>query len=183
MSDEAAAGLAQAAIDAGIAPDPRSSNGDPLAGSFEARIQQRRVEREQRTTELFEPPGFEDLFRVEMQVLGYRRLADLALKHQRQRDDAMRSLYLAADQVLAATVAFHLVKDDGTLDVIEDASWLTIARRMYPELDGTTRPRVALIRLLDGAGVLALNNQWYDWNTNGNTQVDRELSAVFPVTG
>lgn len=172
----------QEALD-GVEPVVRSNGSDPLAGSFEARMQQRRVEREQRTTELFEPPGFEDLFRVEMQVLGYRQLADLSLKHQRQRDDAMRSLYLAADQVLAATVAFHLVKDDGSLDVIDDASWLAIARRMYPELDQMTRPRVALIRLLEAAGVLALNNEWYDWNTRGNTQVDRELGLDFTVTG
>ena len=107
-------------------------------------------------------------------MLGYRQLADLSLKHQRQRDDAMRSLYLAADQVLTATVAFHLVKDDGSLDVIDDASWSAIARKMYPELDRTTRPRVALIRLLDAPGVLALNNEWYDWNTHQHT-VDREL--------
>ena len=92
----------------GVEPRARSNGDDPLAGSFEARMHQRRVEREQRTTEMFDPPGFEDLFRVEMRVLGYRALADLSLKHQRQRDDAMRSLYLAADQVLAATVAFHL---------------------------------------------------------------------------
>ncbi len=116
----------------------RSNGDDPLAGSFEARMRLRRTEREQRTTEMFEPPGFEDLFRVEMQVLGYRQLADLSLKHQRQRDDAMRSLYLAADQVLAATVAFHLIQDDGTLDEIEDASWSAIARKMYPS-EGTTR--------------------------------------------
>ena len=60
---------------------------------------------------------------------------------------------------------------------------MAIARRMYPELDGTTRPRVALIRLLEAAGVLALNNEWYDWNTRGNTQVDRELGLDFSVTG
>lgn len=176
MSDDEVAG----GVDVAARSNGRS---DPLAGSFEARIQQRRQERESRTTEFFEPPGFEDMFRVEMQVLGYRHLADLALKHQRTRDEAMRALYLAAEQVLAATVAFHLVQDDGSLDLIEDASWLAIARKMYPEMDGMTRPRVAIIRLLDATGVLALNNAWFEWNTNGNSQVDRELSADFPVTG
>lgn len=167
----------------GLEPVARSNGRDPLAGSFEARIQQRRQERESRTTEMFEPPGFEDLFRVEMQVLGYRQLADLSLKHQRHRDEAMRALYLAADQVLAATVGFHLVGADGSLDPIEDeVSWLLIARKMYPELDGTTRPRVALIRLLDATGVLSLNNQWFEWNTNGNAQVDRELTGDFSGT-
>jgi hypothetical protein len=159
------------------------NGGDPAPGSFEARMQERRRQREARSTETFDPPGFEDLFKVEMQVLGYKRIADIALSHQRQRDDALRSLYIACDQVVAATVAFHLVMDDGSLDEITDGSWLSIAQRMYPELDATTRPRVALIRLLEGAGVLALNNEWYAWNTRGNVDVDRELSLDFSVTG
>ena len=159
------------------------NGGDPAPGSFEARMQERRRQRETRTTEMFEPPGFEDLFRVEMQVVGYKRLADIALRHQRQRDDGLRSLYIAADQIIAATVAFHLVKDDGSLDEIDDGSWLGIAQRMYPELDATTRPRVAVIRLLEGPGVLELNNDWYAWNTRGNVDVERELGLDFSETG
>jgi DNA-binding PucR family transcriptional regulator len=146
-------------------------------------MQQRRRERELRTSEMFDPLGFEGLFKVEMQVLGYRRMADIALHHQRQRDDALRQLYIAADQVIAATVAFHMVDDDGALDPIDDASWLSIAQRMYPELDEATRPRVALIRLLEAPAVLALNNEWYAWNTRGNAEVERELGADLSGTG
>ena len=69
-------------------------------GSFEARMQERRRQREQRSTELFTPPGFEDLFRVELRVVGYRRLADISLRHQRQADEGMQALYIAADQLL-----------------------------------------------------------------------------------
>jgi hypothetical protein len=54
---------------------------------------------------------------------------------------------------------------------------------MYPELDENTRPRVALIRLLEGPGVLELNNDWYAWNTRGNVDVERELSLDFSGTG
>jgi hypothetical protein len=166
-----------------LGPASVNGQGEPIPGSFEARMQERRRQREERTTEMFGPPGFEDLFRVEMQVVGYKRMADIALRHQRQRDDGLRSLYIAADQVLTATVAFHLVKDDGTLDEIEHASWVAIAQRMYPELDENTRPRVALIRLLEGPGVLELNNDWYAWNTRGNVDVERELSLDFSGTG
>lgn len=172
-----------AAVGRGVTHTHAVPNGNaPAPGSFEARMQERRTQREQRTTEVFDPPGFGDLFKVEMQVVGYKRLADIALSHQRQRDDSIRSLYIAADQVIAATVGFQLVQEDGSLDPIEDASWLAIARRMYPELDEGTRPRVALIRLLEGAGVLTLNNDWYAWNTGGNLTVDRELGLDFSET-
>lgn len=147
--------------------------------SFEDRMRARRVQREQRTTETFDVPGFEDLFRVEMQAIGYKRLADLALHHQRVRDEALRSLYIAADQVLAATVGFHRVKDDGGFTDATGDTWLTLARTFDDTIDGTVRPRAALIRLLEGQAVLALNNDWYEWNTRGNQEVDRDLSADF----
>jgi hypothetical protein len=156
-----------------------------LDASFDARMQQRRVQREQRTTETFDVPGFEDLFRVEMQVVGYKRLSEIALSHQRQRDDGLRALYIAADQVLTATVAFHKLRDDGSgeTDEAEGATWLAMAHAFDPTLGPSTRPRVALIRLLEGAGVLALNNDWFEWNTRGNGQVDKELGLDFSVTG
>ena len=152
-------------------------------GSFEARMQERRRQREQRSTELFTPPGFEDLFRVELRVVGYRRLADISLRHQRQADEGMQALYIAADQLLEATVAFHMLTDDGRLEPIEDGTWVTVARAFDPNLDQTTRPRVALIRLLgDGMGVIRLHADWNEWNTSGNAKVDRELAEDFPET-
>jgi hypothetical protein len=156
---------------------------EALAGSFEARMQERRREREERTTELFEPPGFEDLFRVELQALGFKALSDIVMSHKRQRDESLQNLYINADIVLAATVGFYRVMPDESLDAIEDASWVRIARIPYPELDEMTRPRVALIRLLEGQGVATLANDWNEWNTRGNAQIDRDLRRDFSVTG
>jgi hypothetical protein len=156
---------------------------DAAPGSFEARMRDRRRQRESRTTELFEPPGFEDLFRVEMQVVAFKPLSDIVMTHQRQRDESLRNLYINADIILKATVGFHLVQPDGSLDRIDDADWVSIAQVPYPELDDDTRPRVALIRLLDGQGIATLAAQWNDWNTHGNAQVDGELRRDFSVTG
>jgi hypothetical protein len=152
-------------------------------GSFETRMQERRRQRERRTTELFEPPGFEDLFRVEMQTVSYKKLADIALRHQRQRDEALQALYIAADQVLTATVGFRKVGPDGELQELDEPlTWGDLARAFDPTIDATVRPRAALIRLLEGAGVVELNGDWYTWNTRGNAQVDRELQEDFPET-
>jgi hypothetical protein len=158
-------------------------NGKPLPGSFEARMQERRVQREQRTTELFDVPGFEDLFRVEMQVVGFKPQADIALRYQRQRDDGMRLLAIAAETVCEATVGFHMVRDDGTtVEADGDPGWVDMARAYDPTLAVDTIERVALIRLLEGQGVLALNAQWSEWNMRGNQQVEKDLSADFPTT-
>ena len=147
--------------------------------SFEDRMRARRLQREQRSTETFDVPGFEDLFKVEMQVIGYKRLADVALRHNRVRDEALRTLYIAADQILMATVGFHRVKDDGGFVEAEGDTWLALARTFDNTIDSTVRPRPALIRLLEGSGVIALNNDWYEWNTRGNQDVDKELMGDF----
>jgi len=161
---------------------PEISQEFALDTSFESRLQERRKQRESRTTETFDTPGFEDLFKVEMQAIGYKRLADLTNRHARVRDESLRTLYIAADQVLAATVAFHKVMPDGTLELAEGATWMALAKAFDPTLDGTVRPRAALIRMLDGTGVLELCNDWYVWNTRGNAQVDKELGADFQET-
>lgn len=150
--------------------------------SFEARMQKRRVQREQRTTEIFEVPGFEDLFKVEMQVVGYKRLADIALANQRQRDDALKTLAIAAEQIIAATAGFYKIQDDGSLARAEGATWQMFARAFDPSLDQTVKPRVALVRLLEGQGVLTLHSEWYIWNGRGSEEVDEELVKDFPVT-
>jgi hypothetical protein len=150
-------------------------------GAFEARMQEVRRQREQRTTEVFEVPGFESIIKVELRVLGYKKTTDVAIQHVRQRDDSLRALYTAADQLLAATVAFHKIQADGSLEAAEGLSWLQLAQAYDPSINATVRPRTALIRLLDdGKGVNELHGAWYSWNTRGNEKVDGELEQDFP---
>ena len=152
-------------------------------GSFETRMQEVRQQREQRTTEKFEVPGFEGLFEVEMQVLGVKRMNDIAFKHARVRDDSLRALYIEADQVLAATVAFHKIQPDGDTAVADGMTWMDAARAYDPSLSATVSPRGAVIRLLDdGKGLGELHGSWYSWNTRGNDSVDKELGRDFLET-
>jgi hypothetical protein len=151
--------------------------------ALEARLQARRRERESRTTEMFEVPGHEDIFKVEMQVLGFRRTTDIELAQVRVKRDADRVLYTCADQVLAATVGFWLIEPDGSLAKADGIGWVDIARAEFPEMDATVRPRTALIRLLnDGNGVKLLHAEWNAWNQGGNVEVDEALVGDFPVT-
>jgi len=62
-------------------------------------------------------------------------------------------------------------------------TWMDAARAYDPTLDGTIKPRVALIRLMDdGKGLGELHGEWYSWNTRGNEEVDEGLSADFLET-
>jgi hypothetical protein len=152
-------------------------------GSFEERMQEIRRQREQRTTELFEVPGFEGVFEVEMQVLGVKRMNDIAFKHTRVRDDSLRALYIQADQVMAATVGFCKVQPDGERAKAEDLTWMALARAYDPNLSTTVSPRAALVRLTDdGKGLGELHGSWYSWNTRGNEAVDKDLGRDFQVT-
>ena len=150
--------------------------------SFEARMQERRRQRERRTTEIFDVPGFEELFKVELRAVGYKQLANITTKHQRERDEAMRILYNASDAILVATVAFHKIMSDESLREAKGGTWATMARAFDPTLDNTVRPRAALIRLLEGQGVIELYNDWYAWNGRGNQAVEKELTGDFPGT-
>jgi len=138
-------------------------------------MQEKRKERESRTTAVFEPPGYEDVFRVEMQVIGYSELSEMALAHERQRHVPTRNLYVAA-------VLEHAPEADGGSQNDVGGDWVSIARLQYPELPVDSRARVALIRLLEGQGVTTLANDWNEWNTHGNGAIEQEVRRDFSQT-
>lgn len=171
--------FAEVMAEASVAPG-QGNGGGALPGSFEARLQEVRRQREQRTTELFEPPGFEDLFRVEMRVVSFKVLSDIVISHRRQHDESLQVLYINADIVLAATVGFRMLGDDGELlEPERPTTWVDLARAFDPTLGADVRPRVALIRMLEGQGVATLANEWNEWNTRGNGRVERDLERDF----
>lgn len=152
----------------------------PVAGSLEARVAERRKQLEQRTTELFDVPGFEDVFQVELQMVGWKRLRQIAAQHERVHEESQKELRTAADQLLAATVGFHaIVDEDGNTQSAEGVSWKGLAQAYDSKLDETTRGRVALLRLLGETQTVFLWNDWQTWMKTGSGKVERELEKDF----
>ena len=168
----------------GLAAEAVYHNGQPLPGSFEARMQERRVRREQRTTELFDVPGFQDLFRVEMQVARLQaderhRATPPASPRRRHarcwrsppRPSSTRPSAFTWSATTAPPRRPRATPPGSTWPAPDD-----------PTLGLDTHERVAIIRLLEGQGVLGLNDAWSEWNTHGNEEVDKELAADFSTT-
>lgn len=171
--------------DARAVEDPSLSL--PRSGSLEARVALRRQTLEERYTEQFDVPGFEDLFRVELAPLSFKQLSKIAEKHQRVMNDEQRNLRTGADQLIAATRGFYaIVNDEGDVEVDESASWQSlyigylkaIGTPITDQVRMNTSPRAALIGLLGPTATMILAGQFFQWATSGKAaaEVESELA-------
>jgi hypothetical protein len=152
----------------------------PVPGSLEARVAERREKLEQQTTELFDVPGFEDIFQVELRVVGGKRQHAILTEHERVHDEYQKLIRSGADMLLAATVAFHAVVDaEGNTQPAEGATWKALARAAHPDLPDTVKGRVALLRLLGENGVFDLVAAWRTWMKTRGQKINRELEKDF----
>lgn len=155
---------------------------DPLLGSLEHRVAERRKHIEKRTSESFDVPGFEDVFRVELRVIGPKQQHAIAQKHE-HCDEYQQILRTAADLLVVATVGFYAVDGDGQVQPAEDASWKRFAKAFDPMLDQATleRPgggRVAIVRLLGEEATLVLAGKYKQWVGSRGAKVDKELQDL-----
>ena len=152
--------------------------------SLEARMRARRNEVEGLTSQKFPLPRYEEVASVELRYLGFERQRNLYERSKRQRSIAIRELYTAADQLLAATVGFyemHGAEDDEGTSV--DYTWVTLARAVLgDQLRDDATPRQALLALISPEGVPALWNDWQEWMGGQRPDVDREVASDFPTT-
>lgn len=147
-----------------------------MQGSLEDRIARRREQLSRQTTELFDVPGFEGIFKAELRAVGWKKLNTTANAHQRVHDDSEQKARIAADQIIAATVAIHSVVDDeGNTRVAEGFTWRDAARAADKKIGPEIKMRPALIHLLGATRVVFLHAEWGEWLRSGNKQVDEEL--------
>lgn len=152
----------------------------PTPGSLEQRVAERREKLEQKTTELFDVPGYEGVFQVELRLLGGKRQFGIVEALERVHDDYRKALSAATDMILASTVGIHaIVDDEGTTALAEGMTWLRLAQAADKKLGPEVKSRAALIRLLGENGVLDLAGEWRMWMRNRGTKVDRDLERDF----
>ena len=151
-----------------------------LTGSLEARIAARREALEKRTTELFDVPGYEGIVKVEMRLVGGKRLHQIGQAHERLHDEYKKLLRTAEDIILAATVAFHNVDANGEPQFAEGITWKRLAKAANRHLDEAHLEargggRVALEGLIGEAGVISLLGEWNQWTRTRGEGLAREL--------
>lgn len=151
-------------------------------GSLEARVAERRRKLEQVTTELFDVPGFEGVFKVELQMLGGKRQFAIFKASEHVHDEYRQSVNIACDTILAATVAFHAVvnEESGETALAEDVTWRKLAMVYDKTLEEATLlkrggGRIALSRLVSEADVIELVGEWKKWMQTRGQKVERDL--------
>lgn len=174
------------------APEPANPGesadvGDPSVpasgDSLEARMARQRDVLEGARTERFPIPGYESVVEVELRMLGYRRSRKIGEKHERVRDTAVRDLYIAADSLLEATVAFYEVHGDEPDDTPTDGiTWVKLARAAVSSLPENATPRQAILALLGDERLPYLADDWAKWMRSERGEVDEEQAAGFTTT-
>ncbi len=156
-----------------------------VPGSLHARMRARAKELEAQRTEIFPVPGYAQVLAVELRPLDWDTISKraAALEKVTARDPALGALYFAADQLVAATVGFYEVLEDGRRNPI-DTSWVGLAngvRDQFPE-DGT--PRMAILALFSEptSKLIMFVEQFQAWANGERNVITEELARDFEMT-
>lgn len=150
-------------------------------GSLAARMQERASELETTVSAIFPIPTWEEVLAVELRLVGWERLRRIASKHDRVRVDAIKELYVAADQILEGTTGFFEVNGVQRRR-IEDASWQSLAKLTGKKLPEDLTPRKAMIALMGDTNIAIMWADWQQWMTTRRPEVDEEVAQDFGTT-
>jgi hypothetical protein len=151
-------------------------------GSLRDRMKRRTDEMERQRTERFPVPGYTGVLEVEMRTLSWESNRTIMDRHARLRDPGLRDVYVAADTIIAATVGFWETDDAGHRSAVE-TSWLDLGRGVIDRFPEHGTPRQAILGLIKPTSrVIALWNEWGDWNLAERTTIGEELAEDFETT-
>jgi hypothetical protein len=156
-----------------------TTNGRP-PGSLAERMAHRAGELEQTVSAIFPIPTWEEVLAVELRLVGWESLRRVAQKHERQRVDAIKELYVAADQILVATEGFFEIAESQRTRI--ESTWQELARLTGRKLPEDLTPRRALISLVGDTNVAILWADWQQWMTTRRPDVDEEVGKDFGTT-
>ena len=151
---------------------------DPSPGSLRARMRARAEELEARTTEIFPVPLWDAVLAVELKVISWAKTEEIIEKHQRVTSQMLST---AAAEILAATVGFWEIKEEGELERIEDATtWRQIANDLAGKMISENVPdRVAVIAVASDQGAIALNALYRQWLGGANVGISDQVRRDF----
>jgi hypothetical protein len=152
-------------------------------GSLAARATARRQEISERKSLVLEVPGYEGLLAVEYRALAYHEGRKIAARHQRQHDDAVREIYIAADQLIRASVNSYELREDGTSIELGIGWGRELAERLGIKIHDTTTARQAVLACFPSDVLLTRHFVEYgEWLQDTQSDVDDEQRADFLPT-
>lgn len=162
--------------------DP-GANGGTAGGSLLQRMKAQQERMQSQRTDKFPVPNWGNLIHVELRALGWDAMQKTIDRHARIRDTGTRVVYVAADQLLTATVRFWEVDDNGEPTIESDATWTSLAHGVVPNFPEDGTPRQAMLALITPSSrVVYLWNDWSDWTGAEKQEIDEELAEDFETT-
>jgi hypothetical protein len=150
--------------------------------SLQARMEAHAEELRKDVSEKFPIPGWESMLMVELRRIGFKRIRVLQKRNERIRDPSIRELYSMCDQILAATVGFHEILENGDTKEIPD-DWVSLAQNL-PDCPDEITPRQAILFLTgDDKRIHFLAAEWGGWSRAGDSDEAEEVRADFVPTG
>lgn len=160
-----------------MAPSPPAP---PASDGLAERMRRRAQELANQHSEVFPVPGYASMLAVELRALSLEATSRISQRHDRVRDPATQTLYIAADIILSATEGFFQVDRDGVQTPV-DHTWSTLAASVK-QTAADASPRQALIALLGGIHVGMLAREWDAWMAAERDESDEELVRDFGRT-
>lgn len=163
-----------------VIKEPEEGSSSREAGSLAERMEKRAGELERTVSAIFPLPTWEDILAVELRLVGWESLRRIVTKHERHRVEAIRELYVAADQILMSTEAFYEIKENDRERV--ETTWQDLARATGRKFGPDLTSRQALIALVGDTNVAILWRDWQEWMTTRRPEVDEEIAQDFGTT-
>jgi hypothetical protein len=169
----------------GSAPDPVAEPSEYVDGdsSLRARIEARRKARQSQTTTTIDVPGYEGILAAEYRVLPWQTIRKNVTRHERQRDEGLREIYVAADGLLMACENLWEIKPDDT-KVSLDVVWgIAAAQKLGIEVTPGMTARQALMAIFEvDSRIVGHYSELVSWQQGENQELDEELARDFTTT-
>jgi hypothetical protein len=156
---------------------------DSTGPSLQARMEAHAEELRRDVTEKFPIPGWETMLMVELKRLGYKRIRALQKRNERVREPSIRELYSMCDQIIAATVGFHEVLENGEETREIEETWVSLAHNLPDCPDQITERQAVLFLTGDDKRIHFLAAEWGEWSRAGDSEEAEEVRADFVSTG
>lgn len=156
------------------------SNG---AGSLQARARHRRDRLLKHKTTIIEVPGYEGILAVEYRAISYQEGRKIAARQERQSDEALRELYIAADQLIAASVNAYEVTDDGDQKPLNMGWGVALARMLGVDIyEGMTLRQAVMACFVRDTFLTRHWAEYTEWLGSAQVDADEEQRQDFGGT-
>lgn len=147
------------------------------------RISERRKVLQNQRTVILDVPGLEGILAAEYRALPWQTIRKNVSKHERQRDQGLRELYIAADALIMACENLYEVMSDGT-QVPLNLTWgHAAASRLGIDVAADATVRQVLLAIFEvDSRIVGHYAQVAAWQQGANQEIDKELARDFTRT-